>query len=485
MDKKAEIYDYDVFLSYQNLDESFATKLASRIQSENYNDKNLRVFFAPWDIAPGDNIVSKINDGLSKAKFFLLVISPEALSAEWPSAEQSAAIYSDPSGRLRRVIPIMRRYCSLPPLLRIRNYANFVKDSDFEIQFQRILKVITGKPASSEQAAAKNLSLQRVPLQQTNTLLIDDIPEKLYSNLFPASHPETVFSAPTKFFERRQVYKYFEGENPPAFILKENRLFCFVNLRATEHEFKGAVEEYDIQRHDFKDWLKASEKARWSVELLNDAFRVLSFQVGLRLDKNGKKSYFPKGNLASEKIDWKAHQKTAGRHLIKERRNEQGQTLYFIHRALDARFTLIDAEPFLRCETGRVFSTDGTNLIEGRRRSVLSTRLLARQRNLQEFDDTRFWTWLLSDDGRTMLLDFGRVTVATTPLSVEVNGGIYGDTKEIPAESVLPPDLAQELPEMGDQTEMTGADIEEFELDEQIETLDVDSEPTGSEEANS
>ena len=136
---------FDVFLSYQGLDVEFVKKLGTRIETEEVFGRKLSVFFAPWDIKPADNVVSRLNEGLSKARFFVLVLSPEALVAAWPVAEQAAAIYADPSGRLGRVIVAMRRPCSLPPLLRIRNYLNFVKDSNFEIEYERLASTLTGR----------------------------------------------------------------------------------------------------------------------------------------------------------------------------------------------------------------------------------------------------------------------------------------------------------------------------------------------------
>lgn len=466
----------------------FATKLGRRIESEDYEGRKLKVFFAPWDIRPGENVVLKLNEGLSEARYFILVLSPDALTANWPVAEQAAAIYTDPAGRLGRVISILRRPCSLPPLLRIRNYVDFTKDSEFDTQFRRLLSVLTGQslhPERSGNLLGQHSSLL-FPRKDIQSFLIDDVREEIFSNLFSVVYPGKIFSAPTKFFERKQVYAYFDDQIPPAFILKHNRLYAFVDLNAKEHPFKGAVEDYEIQSTPCEAWLKDSDRPRWFIELLNDSFRVLSFLVGLKLDKKGKKSYFPKGVLASEKVNWKAHQKTASRHMIKERKNDQGQTVYFVHRAVDLRFILLGSVPFLRCETGRVFSRDGTNLIEGRRRSILSTRLLSRQRNLPEFDDTRFWIWLLSEDGNTMKLDFGRVAVSTRPISVPILGGIYGDLKVLPEVSASPPDLIQEIPEADIEDSVGITNVDDLELEEEgnkIEEYDAVETDTEKEEA--
>jgi len=466
--------EYDVFLSYQSLDEDFAKKLGEKIQSVTYRGRRLKVFLAPWDVQPGDNIVVKLDKGLANARYFLLLLSPEALKADWPTAERAAAIYSDPSGRLGKVIPAIKRPCKLPPLLAFRNYLDFRQDSNFNAEFSRLISKLTGQPLPSE-INPSTLSWHQGIRQESSPLqsLIDssepdDVYEEIFSNLFPVKNlPARVYSAPTKFVDRKRVKVYFPRDSiVPPFILKEHRLFTFANLSAETHPFKGVVEDYDIRSELTSEWIQDENRARWLVELLNDCIRVHRFSLGLYLDSRGKKLYYPKGVLASEKINWKAHQRTATRHLIKERKNPQGQTTCFIHRAVDLRFILLGINAFLRIETGRVFSIDGRRLIRGRRRTVLSTRVLSRQRNLAEFDDTRFWAWLLSEDGYTIKMDLGGLylEINTEPLSTTIRGGIFGDSKILPEIVDSPPDLLgpeeEEEEEVFDEKEFEELDHE-------------------------
>src|SRR6185437_191435 len=114
----------DVFISYNIADEEIAKKIGTFLESEKIGERNIQVFLAPWDIKHGDNFIKKIDEGLSKAKFFALVLSPEALEADWPTAERAASLLSDPSGRIGRVIPILSNSCSVPPLLAIRTWVD-------------------------------------------------------------------------------------------------------------------------------------------------------------------------------------------------------------------------------------------------------------------------------------------------------------------------------------------------------------------------
>lgn len=459
--------EYDVFLSYQSLDEDFARKLGEKIESENYEGRNLKVFFAPWNIQPGDNVVVKLDEGLTKARYFILILSPEALIADWPTAERAAAIYADPSGRLGKVIPAIRRPCKLPPLLAYRNYLDFRPESNFDSEYKRLISKLTSQPLRPGVGIYIKTPgvLDSSPLRyMVDSSDPDNIQEEIYGNLFPVKNlPSRIYRAPTKFQERNQVFDYFGPDSlVPPFILKKSCLFAFANLSADSHPFKGVVEDYGIQAEPTAEWFQDQNRSRLLVELLNDCIRVHRLSLGLYFDKKGS-FYYPKGVLASEKINWKAHQRTAVRHLIKERKNQQGQTICFVHRAINLRFVLIGTNAFLRIETGRVFSTDGKRLIQGPRKAALSTRCLSRQRNLAELDDIRFWAWLLSEDGQNIKMELGGLylEISTRPFSTTIRGGIFGDSKEFPEVADSPPDLL-ELGEEDDEVDT----IEEEELED-------------------
>jgi hypothetical protein len=61
----------DAFISYNKADEMWAKVLAEKIERETVDGsaegKKLAVFFAPWDIAHGQNFVNRLNDGLRQA----------------------------------------------------------------------------------------------------------------------------------------------------------------------------------------------------------------------------------------------------------------------------------------------------------------------------------------------------------------------------------------------------------------------------------
>ena len=441
---------YDIFLSYQHEDEDWTKELAYRLRKA-----GLRVFHAPSGIKPGENFVARIEAALASARFYAIVLSAAALAADWPSAERAAAIITDPSGRFGRVIPLMLRPCQIPPLLAFRNYIDFRDERRFEASLKKLIAVVKGEPlevqARTTEPARVSTVLSLPPA--VNAAAPDDINEELFSNLFPVrSLPEMVWSAPTRFLRKSEVYRYFGPDRPvPAFILRENRIFAFVDLGQDNNAFVGAVEPFDMQQHNVSGWLGDENQKRWFVELLNDVVRSHCVALSLSYDKLGSRNFFAKGALSSDRVAWTPHVRRGLKDLILEypSRERPGEVGLYAHRAVGLRFEMLADNAFLRVEPGWVFTFDGKTPIEGRRRTVLSTKFLSSQRNLNDFSEMRFWAWLLSTDGKTIKLDLGNghLEVSTKSLSVSVKGGIFGDSVRLPTTVEAPPSLFSREPE--------------------------------------
>jgi hypothetical protein len=442
----------DAFISYQSEEEVFAKKLASSIEAYSTDGRRLKTFLAPWDIKPGDNFIEKLNEGLEKARFFLIVLSPKALEAEWPTSERDAAIYSDPSGRLGRIIPIMRRPCRIPPLLKFRNYLDFRSDSKYEVELTRLLCVLTGAslprectPLGLYKAVHQKKPGEVSPAQlcQGESWKPDPVVEDICSNLFPAKFvPPKIWSAPC--FIQGGLRRYFEPEVIiPPYFLRESRLFTFVDLSQPNNIFHGVVEDYDVKSIDTKEWLKDEVHSRWLVELLNFGINNHCAKLNFSFDDNGKKHYYKK-NAVIRKVKWMPSTKKVTKELIIEYLDAKPP--FVAHRAVRSRFQVCGSLIFLQLNSGWTFTSDGFRLIEGQLLSNLSTKFMARQKNKANFNEIRFWAWWLSEDGKTIKMDFGKssVEIDVKPLSTSVIGGVFGDYSELSKMTSGPPKIFEE-----------------------------------------
>lgn len=446
MDRTNELVD--AFISYQSVDETFARKLAGAIEAYSMNDRRLRAFFAPWDIEPGANIVTKIEGALERARFFIIILSPEALQAEWPTAERNAAIYADPSGRWGRVIPILRHSCRIPPLLRFRNYLDFRSDNNFQTELTRLLCVLTGEPLPRESTplALYKATLQKAGYEEKSTLANlgeswkpDPVSEEICCNLFPVKTlPHEIWSAPC--LARGSISRYFEPEViVPPYILKEKRLFTFVDLSKEGNVFSGVVENYDIESIDVEEWFSDENHSRWLVELLGWGLDKHCLRLGFSFDEIGNRYYYNK-DVVVKRIRWTPSKKQVLKELLIQYKN------YVAHRAVQTKFEIIGNLVFLKVNAGWTFTYDGYKLIQGPLRSTLSTKFLARQKNSTNFNEIRFWAWFLSQDGKTIRIDFGGtlVEIDAQPLPTTVIGGVFGDYTELSKMTSGPPKIFED-----------------------------------------
>jgi hypothetical protein len=102
------------FLSHAGADSELAERLARDLMAE-----GIEVFLDRWDIRAGDSIPGKINEALSKASHFLVLLTAASEGNRWVKAETEAGLMQRVDGRcvfiaVRSGIPA----ASLPGLIR-------------------------------------------------------------------------------------------------------------------------------------------------------------------------------------------------------------------------------------------------------------------------------------------------------------------------------------------------------------------------------
>ena len=444
----------DVFISYNTADEVITKKVVEYLERQKHRGTNIQVFFAPWDIKPADNFIERINEGLAKAKFFALVLSPEALQAEWPTAERAASLLSDPSGRMGRVIPILVKPCRIPPLLAIRSWIDLRDASKFKTEMQKMLCTVKEEPLPRGEIplGAKIVVESKAATSLTTNQASepDKIDESLHTNLFSVTKlPSVIWRASTEFCSKGEVYRQIGGELPP-FILRENHLFTLSNLNVSANRLGFAVDTHTIKSTNVNEWFNDENKSRWLIELLTSEAHKFCRNRGLYFDKTGKRFYGDKRVVTGEKFSWIAHVRIGRRGLIipyTKPNRETGEmvTYFYRHRAVGLRFQILGNELFLQIDPGWVFSKDGSILIQGEKRGVLNTKLKSRIKNDAVFVEMRFWAWILSDGAKiTMGFDSATIEVDSKPLSFKTTFGVYGDHKPIPNTIKEPPPLVDE-----------------------------------------
>lgn len=186
----------------------------------------------------------------------------------------------------------------------------------------------------------------------------------------------------------------------------------------------------------------------------------------MRYERRGKKYYYEKGALKEQRF--KAFARGSGKDLVIDYTEKPKPGNFIAHRAVNLRFLLVGTSPFLRVESGWVFTNVLGEVIEGRRRTVLNSRFTSGQRNSANFNEVRFWVWFLAGDEPHLRLriDTGvTMDVRVEPEPVEVGFGILGDNKALsPIQAA--PEIHFEEEDEGEGPD-DGESLEAFDEDEQ------------------
>jgi hypothetical protein len=114
-----------VFISHSSKDKVFTDRLASDLAAH-----EIPVWYDKLDVKIGDSVPGKINVGISEAKYFLIVLSPDSVDSLWVREELNAALMRQITSDGTFLIPILLQDCEIPPLLAHRRYADFRSNYD-------------------------------------------------------------------------------------------------------------------------------------------------------------------------------------------------------------------------------------------------------------------------------------------------------------------------------------------------------------------
>jgi len=103
-----------IFISHSALDGQVAERIANVLKSlPTYN-----IWYAEWAIAPGESIVEKIEENLSKTDLLLILLSPNSVTSRWVQRELNATLMRQLSGQKVSVVPILIKECEIPATLK-------------------------------------------------------------------------------------------------------------------------------------------------------------------------------------------------------------------------------------------------------------------------------------------------------------------------------------------------------------------------------
>ncbi|XP_029465454.1 uncharacterized protein LOC115095614 [Rhinatrema bivittatum] len=130
----AENEMYHVFISYSNMDSTWAHLLINKLETM---CSNLKVCYHERDFIPGKNIIENMTDAIQSSQKILLVLSPDFVQSRWCLLEANLSLFKDLMER-KPIIPVMLKPCPIPLHLNHLTYLD-AKDCHF---FEKLVKVL-------------------------------------------------------------------------------------------------------------------------------------------------------------------------------------------------------------------------------------------------------------------------------------------------------------------------------------------------------
>jgi hypothetical protein len=427
----------DIFLCHTGADKEWVENLATRLEAAFVDGRPISVFLDKWDIAYGENLLHRIEQGLKEARFLGTVLSPAFTRAEWPTMEWQSQVYEDPSGRLGRIIPILlHKYdpetnepIEIPLPLRILRYFDFSEESRFESEFERLVRRIAGKrPERGEH--------RRSPPPQDlqvigNQAAPDDVSETLFSNLLPVkSFPSIVHTGITTAETKQAIWRQHKGPDLPPFAIQAGRLYTFSDLRRPANLFRPFLKGETFNAEQTSSFLSDSDRSRLLIGLLNAGLKAHCRSLDIWTTKELRPRFYCPIIRGSRAFRWSEGAKQ--RTLAKLVKRKDGSA-FGVHYSARIRFFQLRQALFLLIEPGWLFTEDGIKPLIGKEVTRLSTAWGGRERNQPVSRNVLMWAILLARGAGEITLSMSEqeTRLSTTGATCGVPVGVYGDAFDI------------------------------------------------------
>ena len=124
------------FVSHGAPDRTFVGRFAGDLRGYGVD-----AWYSEWEIKSGDPIRAKIDEGLARCQFFIIVLSRATVIRPWVQMELDAATTRKAAGTLRKIIPIRLDDCEIPPIIGGLRWEDF-SNQPYEAGLKRVLESI-------------------------------------------------------------------------------------------------------------------------------------------------------------------------------------------------------------------------------------------------------------------------------------------------------------------------------------------------------
>lgn len=431
----------DLFLCHNGADKDWVRRLAEHLESETFegraDGRPLRVFFDEWDIDVGENIVLRLNDGLRRARYVGVVLSPSMLKAPWPALEWTDVVAGDPGNLRNRLIPIFLRDgteedgdpIELPAPFKALHWLDFRQARQFRSSYQRLIRKLRDKPPPRGRKRRPLASVQdpATPfsaIEPESPAAPDRINEAILGNLLPVeSYPTTVWSAPTSARNAEDIFTRIA--EPAAFELRQGRLYAFADLSTAQNGFTPVIDDRGVEPAAIQEWRSNPDRLRLFMSLMNRCLHRHLRRLHLKKDERSR-YFFLSDRGRPRRI---MNPGDPPREVAARKTNPATGAEFWVHQAAWLRFQALGDSLYLLIDPCYIFTSDGERPLAGRTVGPLSMQWTGKERNAAVLRHIIFWARTLGRGKTKLEIETGAAPIVLSgiPALARVNRGIDFD----------------------------------------------------------
>lgn len=141
-----EGFEFDVFISYSSQDRAWVRDpLIRRLRAA-----GLKICI-DWEFEIGASAVISMENAILRSRKTLLVMTSTYFESQWARFENLMLQASDPTNEQRRLIPLRKQICEIPPRIKNLTYVDFTDPEEIDLAWRQLLTAL-GRPPEDDLA---------------------------------------------------------------------------------------------------------------------------------------------------------------------------------------------------------------------------------------------------------------------------------------------------------------------------------------------
>jgi hypothetical protein len=134
--EEEQLHYHGIFLSHTREDKQFVDRLKVALNQRGVED----VWVDEAEIMVGDSLQQKIEDAITKTRYFGVILSPRSVKSRWVRKELELAMQRELETDSVVVLPLLFEKCEIPPFLRPKLYADFSSPDEFGKSVEKLVR---------------------------------------------------------------------------------------------------------------------------------------------------------------------------------------------------------------------------------------------------------------------------------------------------------------------------------------------------------